>query len=95
MKLTRDEWPWIASVVVMFAGTIVAPASCRATPPPPPAGTDCEAACERLGALGCDAGAPTPSGTPCKTWLCSTPMPSSRSSCISHAPDCFAAEECR
>lgn len=89
----------VISAIILFVAGLAA--SCRTAPPDPPAGVDCVAACERLGAdvshggLGCPEGAPTPSGVPCSTWLCATPMSSYRSACIAHAASCDAARACK
>lgn len=95
----------LLAVLVAAALTLI---SCTSTPPAPPAGVDCVAACERIGpndtehpsGLGCSYGG-VQFGEPCEVWMCTpstsgeSPMTPERSSCISHAPSCNQARECR
>lgn len=91
---------------VLFAGMVSGLVLPSCTPPhvDPPAGVDCEAACERMlpnnadhpHGLGClTNGGKSPLGVECKVWLCETPMSPTRSACISHAASCEAADKCR
>lgn len=93
------------AVLVAAALTLL---GCTSTPPAPPAGVDCVAACERIGpntpehpsGLDCPGGG-VQFGEPCEVWMCTpgksgeSPMTPGRASCISHAPSCNQARECR
>lgn len=94
------------AVLVAAALTLL---GCNSSPPPaPPAGVDCEAACERIGpntpehrsGLSCSFGG-VQFGEPCSVWMCTpgesgkSPMNPERASCISHASSCNKARECR
>ncbi len=73
-------------------------AGCQPAPAPTPkvdAGP-CIEACNHLRDMSCDAGAPTPAGVPCETWLCqAATMPSGPdSACIVRAVDCSGADRC-
>jgi hypothetical protein len=87
--------------VSVFCGMI--PQACSSHPTTPPAGTDCVAACERLGpnnadhphGLNClEDGGRSPKGLACVQWLCPS-VTTERAACMSHSATCEAADACR
>ena len=91
---------FVVTLLGMLSGLLLP--SC--TPPvTPPAGEDCNAACERLGPNNVDHphgldclsnGGRSPKGVECKVWMCETPMSATRSTCLAHAESCSVAKDC-
>jgi hypothetical protein len=81
VRVMFDKGAMVVAAVFAFAAISTGAHCTKPGPPPPTDGTDCLAACERLGpkGLACPAFGPTPGAigsdgvahpVPCETWLC-------------------------
>ena len=78
----------IASTITIAIAIVLATACGPTLPPVTPNGPDmCPAACERLRAMKCPAGEPTPAGQTCETWCDAT----ERTGYTTMHPGCVAA----
>jgi hypothetical protein len=96
--VTWQDTVWNICAAVMMAAIVtmcVWASGCKPSPHVPPAGHDCVAACVNLQSLQCPEGDPTPAGVVCSVWLCETPMPDARTSCVAKASSCEAARVCK
>jgi hypothetical protein len=90
--------PWHTTIATAAGYTAIGALTwigCSPSPHIPPAGHDCVAACTNLQSLQCPEGDPTPAGVVCSVWLCETPMPDARTSCVAKASSCEAARVCK
>ena len=84
----------LAIILCLAAGCSTGPAP---IPDPPPQPDACQAACERLAALGCPEAEPTPEGASCDT-VCrnveESGVTSMRPGCVAEANSCEEADSC-